>query len=133
MVTPKKSGGFTIIEVIVTATFVATVLIAISGVFIMVGKLNRQSRNLAIATALAEQKLEVYRNDAFSSIPVGSPAETFTASLPANFGSPKSAVVNVTTVSAGLEQVDIKIAYTEEGTPKNVQVTTLIAEQGLNK
>lgn len=129
----KRQGGFTLVELIVTATFTATVLIAIVGVFVMAGKLNRHSRNLAIATQLAQQKIEIYRNTAYGSIPIGSPAETFTSSLPSNFGSPKSATVTVTQLQPGLLQLDVAIVYSEEGAPKNVQVTTLIAERGLNK
>ncbi len=133
MVYRSTSSGFTLIEVVVTATFVSAVLLAIVGVFIMVGKLNRQARNLAIATQLAQEKVEVYRNTPFDSIPLGTPAEDFSSSLPSNFGSPKSAVANISQLQAGLIQVDIAITYREEGAPKNVQVTTLIAERGLNK
>ncbi len=130
---PKKQHGFTLIEVVVTATFVATVLIAIAGVFIMVGRLNRQARNLAIATQLAQQKLEIYRNTPYDSLPTGSPADDFSSLLPSNFGSPKSAIANVTELQPGLMQIDIQIAYREENTQKNVQVTTLVAERGINK
>ena len=128
-----RQRGFTLIEVVVTATFVATVLVAIVGVFVMVGKLNRQARNLSIATQLVQEKVEIYRNKPYSSIAIGTLIEDFSANLPSNFGSPKSAVVNTSQVQDGLLQIDIAVTYREEGTPKNVQVTTLVAERGINK
>lgn len=125
--------GFTLVELVVTATLVAVASMAIIGIFITIGTLNRQSRNLAVATAIAEQKVETYRDAGYAAIPVGNPGEDFSSMLPTNFGNPKSAVANVTVVSPGLKRVDILINYTEGGTPKKVQTTTLMAERGINR
>lgn len=129
----RSEKGFTLVELVVTATFVAITSAAIVDIFITVGKLNKEARNLAVATALAQQKLEVYRDSGYAAIPTGSPAVDFTSSLPANFGSPKSAVANVTTPQAGLKKVDIVISYQEGGVPKHVQISTLMAQRGINR
>lgn len=125
--------GFTMVELMVTAMFISLTSAAIINIFILTGKLNTQARNLAVATALAEQKLEVYRDAGFNAIPLGSPGETFTSVLPANFGSPKSAIANVTSPQAGLKQVDIVISYTDAGRTKKVQISTLMAQRGINR
>ncbi len=125
--------GFTLVELIVTATYVAAASAAIIGIFIAVGTLNRHSRNLAVATALAEQKMETYRDAGYAAIPTGSPAENFSSSLPSNFGSPKSALANVTIVQPGLKQVDVILSYTEDGRPKTVRLRTLMAQRGINR
>lgn len=129
----NNEDGFTLVELIVTATLVSVASMAIIGIFTTIGIINRQSRNMAVATAIAEQKIEIYRDAGYEAIPTGSPAEDFSNKLPANFGAPKSAVANVTTVSPGLKRVDILINYTESGSPKKVQTTTLMTERGINR
>ncbi len=120
-------------ELVVTAVFVAVTSAAIIEIFIVVGKLNKQARNMAAAAALVEKKIEVYRNGGYGSVPTGSPAEDFTDQLPANFGSPKSAVANVATPQSGLKQIDVVISYTDDGKIKKVQLSTLMAQRGINR
>jgi type II secretory pathway pseudopilin PulG len=129
----RSQNGFTLVELIVTATYVAAASAAIIGIFITVGKMNRYSRNMTTATALAEQKIEVYRDAGYAAIPVGSPAEDFSSQLPANFGSPKAAVANVTESPVGLKKVDVVITYTDDGRPKKVELTTLVAQKGIDR
>ncbi|HEX7259750.1 MAG TPA: hypothetical protein VF272_02350 [Candidatus Saccharimonadia bacterium] len=129
----RSQNGFTLVELVVTAVFVTVASAAIITIFIVVGKLNKQARNMAVATALAEQKLEIYRDAGYHAIPTGAPAETFTGALPANFGSPKSAVANVTTPQAGLKRIDIIITYTDDKRTKNVQISTLMTQRGINR
>ena len=131
----RDKRGFTLVELVVTAMFITTASLAIITIFILIATLNKHARNLAIATALANEKLETYRDAGFSAIPMGSPAETFTSSLPANFGSPKSAVSNVTLVPTkpGLKQVDVVISYYDDKQLKKVQVTTLVAQRGIKR
>ncbi len=125
--------GFTLIEVLVTVTFIAIASAAIIEIFISVERLNRQARNYTIVTQLAQQKVESYRNLAFGNIPA---SEDFTTSLPGNLGSPKSATTSfedLTPAKSGLKQLNIAIYYTEGNTRKDIQVTTLITERGIDR
>lgn len=106
---------------------------AIVEIFIVVGHMDKQSRNMAVATALAEQKIETYRDAGYNAIPPGTPAEDFSALLPANFGTPKSAVANVSTPQAGLKQVDVVISYTDDKRAKKIQLSTLVAQTGIDR
>lgn len=129
----RSQSGFTLVELIITATFVAAASAAIVGIFITVNTLNKHARNMAVATALAEKKIETYRDGGYAALPVGSPAENFSSELPANFGSPKSAVANVSETTPGLKRVDVIITYTEDSQPKNISISTLMAERGINR
>ncbi len=100
----SKESGFTLVELIVTATFVAVASTAIVGIFITIERLNRESRNLTIATQIAQQKLEDLRNTNYTSITTSPPSQNFTSKLPLNFGSPKSATVTITETSLGLKK-----------------------------
>ncbi|HSX41462.1 MAG TPA: hypothetical protein VLF21_02430 [Candidatus Saccharimonadales bacterium] len=128
-----SESGFTLVELIITATFVAAASAAIIGIFVTVNKLNKQARNLAIATALAQQKIETDRNQGYESIPAN---EDFTTSLPSNFGSPKSATASYSDLSPvqdGLKQLNIAIYWQEDKVTKHVQLSTLISQQGIGR
>lgn len=126
-------GGFTLIELVVTVTFVAAMCVTIVEVFVTIGKLNRQARNYAIAIELAQQKMETDRNLGYSAIPA---SENFSASLPSYFGSPKSATATFADLypaDLGIKQLDIAISYTDAGQTKRVNVSTLIAQTGIDR
>src|SRR3954466_6880310 len=72
----RNQQGFTLIEVVITAVFVTAASAAIISVFITIGRMNKEARNMETATALAQQKIETYRNMGYSAIPTGAPAET---------------------------------------------------------
>ena len=129
----RSERGFTMVELVVTATYVAVASASIIGIFIAVSRLNTAAKNQTRATALAQQKLETYRDAGYNAIPAGSPAETFTNSMPSGLGSPKSAVTNVTVIQPGLKKVDVVISYTDYGRAKIVTLSTLMAERGINR
>lgn len=129
----NTQSGFTLVELIITATYVASVSAAIVGIFITVNKLNKHARNLSIATAIAQQKIETDRDAGYSAIPA---SDDFTAKLPTNFGSPKSAVATFSDLSpaqAGLKQLDVVISWKDNGGTKHVQLSTLVAQQGIDR
>jgi prepilin-type N-terminal cleavage/methylation domain-containing protein len=129
----KSESGFTLIEVLVTSVVIAIATVAIVEVFISVDRLNRQSRNLADATQIAQQKIESYRNIAYSNIPA---SENFTSSLPATLAAPRSATASFHDLSPaipGLKQLDIVIYYTDGRARRDVQVTTMISQRGLSR
>ncbi len=128
-----SEAGFTLVELIVTTVFVAIASTAIVEIFITINKLNEQAGKLQTATALADQEIEQYRNVGYTALPTGTPAVTFTNLLPANFGSSKSAVINVTTPQTGLKQMDVVIKYTDDDVPKTVELSTLIAQTGIDR
>ena len=129
----KDQSGFTLVELIITATYVAAASGAIVGIFITISQLNRLSRNLASATAAAQQQMEIYRDGGYASVPLGDPAEDFTDKLPSQLASPRSATTAVTEIQPGLKKVVTKIRYTDGNKEKNVQMTTMIAQRGISR
>lgn len=128
----KTEGGFTIVELLVTIVFIGVAFMAVSDLFLNLSSLNRQAYNLIDTTYLAQQKIETYRQTPYSSIPTGTPAVDFTSELPARLGSPKSAYINIVETETGLKRIDVFISY-KDGLTKNVEQTTLVTEQGINR
>lgn len=130
----RDEVGFTLIEVVVTATFTTMAIIAIVSVFINIEDLNRRSRNLAIAAEIGQQKIESDRNLGYAAIPA---SEDFTSALPGNqFSAPKSAIASFVDLSpavSGLKTLNITMYYTENGHRRDIQISTLIAQRGINK
>jgi Tfp pilus assembly protein PilV len=130
-----RERGFTLMELVVTAAFMGTVIVAISGLFIGLRQINRAANNYTIASQVAQQLMEKYRNTPYASITVGTTNVTTSAlgSYPSLLA-PRSATVAVTQVNAnGIKQVDVTISYQDRTGTKQVQYSTQIANKGLNR
>ena len=122
-------------ELVVAAAFMGIVIVAISGLFIGLRQSNTTANSYTIATQVAQQLMERYRNTPYSAIAVGTSDVTTSAlgSYP-SLHAPRTATVTVTQVDpAGLKRVDIAISYTDRTGTRRAQLTTLIAAKGVNK
>lgn len=127
-----KQRGVTLIELVVACAVMGIAFLTVADLFITVASLNRQARNLARVTTLAQQQIEGLRNISYNSIPTG--ATSFASSLPSNLGSPKTATTTVTeTVAGNLKHVDILVTWYEGHTPKRVELDTDIAVRGVDR
>ena len=130
----QNESGFTLLEVMLASSIMAIIFIAIAGVFNTLHQVNARANNLTITTQLAQQQLEKYRNTPYTSIATGTTDISSILDAYPNIGSPKTVTVTVVqTDPNGLKSVDIKITYTDHKYPKVVEVTTLIALNGVNK
>jgi Tfp pilus assembly protein PilV len=127
--------GFSLIELVVTAAFMGIIVVAVVGLFIGLRQINRTANNYTIATQVAQQLVEQYRNTPYASIAVGTTNVTSSALSPyPSLLSPRSATVTVTQVNAsGIKQVDVAISYKDRVGTKNVQFSTQVANKGLNR
>jgi prepilin-type N-terminal cleavage/methylation domain-containing protein len=55
----SQNRGFTLIEALITATIVALGLVAVASIFSFAVRANISNRQMAVATALAYDKMEV--------------------------------------------------------------------------
>lgn len=132
MIIMKDQSGFTLIELILTGTILASAVVTMVSLFISVEALNHRARNLTLATQIMQQQMESYRNTGYGSLPVGS--NDFSAALPSSLTAPRSGTANITEVDpAGLKQIDVTINYTESGKTKTVESSTLVAIRGIDR
>jgi Tfp pilus assembly protein PilV len=131
----KSERGYTIMEFVIASIVIGIVVLSLYGMFYGVTKINTDADNYTIATAAAEQILEEYRNTPYSSISVGTVDDTSSAlAAYPSLLSPRSATATVTLVNAsGIKQVDVTISWTGQGGAKSIELTTQIADIGLNR
>ncbi len=127
--------GFTLIELVVTIAFMGVVIVSLSGLFISLRQTNRAANNYTIATQVAQQLIEQYRNTPYSSIAVGATDVTSSALGPyPSLLTPRSATVTTTQVDAdGLKQIDVAISYKDRTGTRTVALTTLVSYKGVNR
>lgn len=132
---PSKSpAGFTIIEQLVAAVFIVLVVIAVSQVFITIGSLNRRANNLTVATQVAQQQIEIFRNTPYSNIAVGTLDFSSSLNPYPTLDSPRSATATVTeTTPSNLKLIVITVSYTDRGKSRSVELQTIIGNKGINK
>jgi prepilin-type N-terminal cleavage/methylation domain-containing protein len=130
-----RQQGFTLIELVVAAAFMGIVVVAIAELFIGLRQINQTANNYTIASQVAQQLVETYRNTPYGNITVGTANVTTSALGPyPSLLSPRSATVTVTQVNAnGIKQVDVAISYKDRTGTKNVQYSTQISNKGLNR
>ena len=129
----RKQQGFTLIELILASTFIATASVGLITLFSSTARMNRQGQNLSLTTQLAQQKLEEYRNTPYTSIPVSPPTVDFASQLPNQIPSPRTATISVSQVEAGLKKIDIEITYLDYDATRSIQVSTYVTSRGINK
>jgi len=64
----KKQRGFTLIEVLIALFILSVVLLALGAVVISVMRATAQSKEMAAAVTLAQDKIESLKNSSFSSL-----------------------------------------------------------------
>ena len=122
------------LELIIASAVMSITFIALYGYFMSIRQVNTTASNMVIATQVAQQQMELYRNTPYNTLTVGT---TDLASILTPYPSlrtPRTATSTITEVQpSGYKQVDVTVTYKERGGTKTVKLTTLIAAQGINR
>ena len=130
----RDERGYTLMELIVAMAFVGVVIVSLTDLFTALRQINRAANNYTIATQVAQQIIEQYRNTPFSSLTLGTVDDSSYLSPYSSLLSPRSATVTISQPGvAGIDQVDVAVSYTDRTGTKQVQFSTQIANKGLNR
>ena len=127
----KKSGGFTVVELLIGVVLTGLSVITFSILINSLNVLNDQARDLTIANGIIEEKIEDLRSQGFVALNDGT--NDFTSELPGDFASPKSATYTISTVQPGLKSIKLDINYATSGKDQELDFTTYISELGLSQ
>ena len=143
-----KEAGFSLIEVLITIFILGVVCITLVSVFIYGFNLLQKTKKVALATQIAQEEIEIYRNMNYDDVKIKCPSEgvvTF-ASL-SDENTAKAYLSNTTYFTGGLGSVSIereavpgddirkltvRITWLFHGRSQEKNVVTYISRYGIN-
>lgn len=126
-----SAAGFTIVELIVTLVACAALLGGLQVALVSQTAISQRSRDVVIANAFAEGKIEGLRSKGFLSLSNGT--TDITSELPSELKAPRSGSVVISSPSSALKQVDLTITYNDKGVSRSFSYTSLIGELGVGQ
>jgi prepilin-type N-terminal cleavage/methylation domain-containing protein len=122
----KPAGGFTLIEVLVTILFMAIVLPAVMQGISLAARVGHSAQRRTEASGLAQSKLaEVAQDIATGQAQNGNSAGDFGSDWPGYRWESTIEDWPQDTTSAGIQQVDLKVTWTDGGHDESLTLTTL--------
>lgn len=131
MRTIKNQEGFTLVELIAAIALSAIFALSISSLITNNSKLSQRGRDLAAANSFAEDKIESYRSLGYLGANLGT--ANITAELPDELNAPRNASVNITQSSVSVKQIELAIAFNDQGQSKTLNYTTYLGELGVGQ
>ncbi len=119
------------VELLVTIIVGAILILSLNSIVVSHSFLTQRSRNLVMANAFAEQKVEALRSRGYLAVSSGS--TNITAELPDDLKRPRSATQNVTNYSSGIKRIHLSITYNEQGKPRTQSYVTYLGELGVGQ
>lgn len=135
----QRTGGFTVIELLVTLIVVAVVFLAFTTTFAGVENISKKGSDISTASQLALAKLETYENLSYTSLPATSPSgtlqqvEDFSSSLPGILETPRVGKVYINTISNTLKQVDVRVTFGSGDAQRYIEYVTMIQKYGVGR
>jgi prepilin-type N-terminal cleavage/methylation domain-containing protein len=138
----KKESGFSLIEVLVTIFILGAVCITLISVFIYGFNLLQKTKKVAVATEVAQEEVERYRNMQYSAIfDLGTGTQPLSAEGQAILGNPVNFIngqgsATLDTVVGGDENIrklTVTITWMYRGQQQEKNVVTYIASSGINR
>ena len=120
-----------IVELIV-AIVVGAVMIG-SAILLMTSDeyLSQRHRDLVVANAFVEQKVETLRSSGFLGLSNGT--TDIAGEMPSELNSPRSGSLQISTFADGIKKIDISITYNEQGANRTYSYSTFIGELGVGQ
>lgn len=126
----KRTGGFTMVELIVTIVIIGLVILAVTSLFITIGASQRNTLLLESATRAAEKQIESLRNNNYSLLIAGETIN-FTDELPTVLPPPRAGTVVIEEPTPGIKRVDVTINYRDGSKDRTVKLSSLIGQIGI--
>jgi type II secretory pathway pseudopilin PulG len=126
-----KASGFTIVELLVTLLACA---IMIGGVSIAVNSqsvIAQRHRDMVIANAYANSKVESLRSKGFLGLSNGT--TDLTSELPDELKAPRGSTLVISDESVSVKRIELSVTYSERGESRTFNYTTLIGELGVGQ
>jgi type II secretory pathway pseudopilin PulG len=127
----NDTSGYTIVELLVT--IIVGGLLTSSVVLILGSHSNitQRGRDVAVANAYAENKIESLRSTGFLGLADGT--TDLTNELPAELKNPRSGSLVISSYTTAIKRADISITYSDQGAARTYSYSTYIGELGVGQ
>lgn len=126
-----KNHGYTIVELLIVIIVGGIILTGAQVLVISHSHLSQRTRDVVVANAYAEKKIESLRSAGFLSLSDG--AIDIAGDLPTELKNPRAGTLTISTQTAAIKRVALSITYNDQGTARNYQYTTYIGELGVGQ
>ncbi len=127
----KEQSGFTLVELLVTIIVGAIFAGSANLIIVQHTHLGQRGRDLVLANAYVESKVEELRSIGFSGLNNGT--SNITGELPDDLKAPHSGSLAITSQSTAIKKVVISLTYNDQGANRNYSYTTYIGELGVGQ
>lgn len=119
------------VELLVTLVVGAILVLSLNTIVNSHLYLSQRGRDVVLANAFAEKKIEALRSRGFLTLNNGT--TNITAEMPPELKTPRSGSVVITTQSAAIKKVRLSLTYNEQGNTRTQTYTTYIGELGVGQ
>lgn len=127
----EKSGGFTLVEILVTILLLGVATASLSSIFISIRNIQVQTAMYDTANRAAAREIESLRNDSYATLTAGQTIN-FTSDLPTTLPN-RSGIAVVSSPSEGIRRVDATVTYKSQGKTRTLTLSSLIGEIGITQ
>jgi prepilin-type N-terminal cleavage/methylation domain-containing protein len=126
----RSQRGMTILEVVIATAIFGLVVTVLTGFFLVASSRGLLGRNLTAATLLAQQRVELLKSKAYSSLPGFAATEQLD-----NLGNatPSGLYTRVTTITSPvlgtprLTEIDVTVTWMDQAISRTLTLSTLVA------
>jgi prepilin-type N-terminal cleavage/methylation domain-containing protein len=123
---PNSNRGFSLVELTIAITFFGILMLGFLMTFPLGYRTVQKSEKLTIATSYAQDELERLKTLVWND-PDLAAGTHFDASNPIDGLYNRVWTVTENSPIAGMTTIDMDVTYTDNGIPRNIQVTTYLA------
>lgn len=127
----KKNAGYLTVELIITLIVGAVLVLSLNTIVVSHAYLSERSRNVVLANAFAEFKIESLRSAGYLGVTNGT--YNITSELSSALGSPKSATLVISSYTSAIKKAHLTVTFNEQGTPRTQVYITYIGELGVGQ
>lgn len=139
----SRSRGFSMIEVLLVTTMLSIVSLSLVGVFAYGFKLVGKTKEVTMATQVAQVQIERFRNTDYDAIPIaaGTPTALTEADYPFLFTSDgvchlangQQTVTVAQGIDENIKRLDVAITWSYQGRTMRKNIVTYIAKDGIDR
>lgn len=127
----RVEDGYTIVELIVSLVVATILIMALNAVVTSHIYISQRNRDLVLANAFAESKIESLRSIGFLGLSNGT--TVLTNELPNELSTPRSATQEISSQAVDIKLITLTITYNEQGKTQSQVYKTFVGELGVGQ